>query len=886
MAFFLLHPLLLVGFTHVLSFDIPSVTLFPTTKQFKSGRDIKLKCKGSNFQKSTKSVVFERQYSPFRSVPISESSKYKLNIQPTKDSDVTLMLTIRKVNYSDSGDYKCTVSDSFNEVGSETITVQVEGVPEISNFGNEVGEGILGNRLELNCPCESYPPPLHIKWLNSNGKTIESSNEYGIEVNQEVFSIRYQAVLIVYSLTNNILGNYTCQITNIYGAAERIFTVRAKPSLEIIEPLINGTTYFIGENISIRCRSINIPETPKMIESVFNEEPRNRFLWRFTPYKTKGQIYLSVSKDRNKLFEIDTELEASIMMSHSTLTLWKAEFKYQGRYICARMINNRDVKAYIDIEVKGAPTVTTHSSELAVLPGQTCRLHCNVIARPEADDVEWFEDDIPIDTDRRRYDIISSTSDIYQSSTLIIKRVKIRDYSVQYSCRAENELGATGLNLRLKDVNECETGLHNCSTEEGFICRDIIGSFACDCKHGYVQDRGSCKVLSTKSAKRFAVSAGVSVVVIVVAVIFIVVLVRFFRKKRKQGATEPMSAHNIATYNISNNSNMTTNEPCENLQIDLDTFPRSRLKFLNKLGEGKFGKVLKAEALSISKSGMWETVAVKMWKDSSTDGEKEDFYNELVIMKKIPTHHNVVSFLGLTPAEGSNSALMIMEYVPGGNLLTYLRKLRSTNLAKTSSTEPSLHSQLSPKELLQFSHQIAKGMVHIASLHIVHRDVAARNILIGENNICKISDFGLARETEGTDEYERCTKGPLPIRWMSVESLRDNLHTIKSDVWSYGVCLWEIATLGASPYPGKSAQMAMESILAGDRLECPIHCKHDVYDIMESCWADDASCRPSFEDLVLKIEGLLEDEGEYMILHNFDEQVYSVIDDVRHEERL
>ncbi|XP_050417754.2 fibroblast growth factor receptor 2 [Patella vulgata] len=689
----------------------------------------------------------------------------------------------------------------------------------------------------------------------------------------------------MYSLTENLLGNYTCQITNIYGTAERIFNVSAKPSLEIIEPVIDSTKYFIGDNISIRCRSINIPETPKKAESIFNERPHNQFLWRFTPDETKESVYLSVSKYRGKIFEIYTELQTSIMISHSTLTIWKAQFEYQGRYVCARMINNKVVRAYIDIKVKGVPTVTTNSSELAVLPGQTGRLHCNVTARPAADDVEWFIDGIPVHIDRRKYDIISSASDIYQTSTLVVKRVKMRDYDVQYSCRAENEIGAKGLNLRLKDVNECETGHHNC-TKEGFICRDIIGSFACDCKHGYVQDRGTCIVLSNKAAESFAVIVGVSIGVTVVAVIVIVVLVCFFRKKRKQDTTEPLNTHMVARYNISNNSNMTTHEPSEKLQIDTDLFPRSRLKFLNNLGEGKFGKVLKAEALSISKSGMWETVAVKMWKDSSTDGEKEDFYNELMIVKKIPAHHNVVSFLGRTPAEGSNSALMIMEYVPGGDLLTYLRKLRTPKQVNTPSTEPSIHSQLSPKELLRFSHQIAKGMVHIASLHIVHRDVAARNILIGENNICKISDFGLARETEGTDEYERCTKGPLPIRWMSIESLRDNLHTIKSDVWSYGVCLWEIATLGASPYPGKSAKMAMESILTGDRLECPTHCKKEVYDIMGSCWADDATCRPSFEDLMFKLEGLLEDEGEYMMLDNFDEQVYSVIDDVRHEERL
>ncbi|ESO82686.1 hypothetical protein LOTGIDRAFT_109067, partial [Lottia gigantea] len=347
-------------------------------------------------------------------------------------------------------------------------------------------------------------------------------------------------------------------------------------------------------------------------------------------------------------------------------------------------------------------------------------------------------------------------------------------------------------------------------------------------------------------------------------------------------------------------------------------FPRNRLKFVDHLGEGKFGRVYKAEALSICKSGKWETVAVKMWKDTATDGEKEDFYHELMIVKKITHHPNVVSFLGTSKAQGSDSVLMIMEYVPAGDLLKFLRNKRTyynqielVNKTSDERVEPAqsngsingglsgensfttsrqtefstFQPDLTPKDLLCFSHQIAKGLNHIASLKIVHRDVAARNVLVGENNICKISDFGLARDIEGSDEYERTTKGPLPIRWMSIESLRDNVHSTKSDVWSYGVCLWEIATFGASPYPGKSAKMAMESILSGENLSCPSHCKHEFYAIMESCWTTDPINRPNFEDLVHKLEEMLEAEGEYMMLDCFDEGIYCVIDETPSDER-
>ncbi|ESO90221.1 hypothetical protein LOTGIDRAFT_145808, partial [Lottia gigantea] len=335
-------------------------------------------------------------------------------------------------------------------------------------------------------------------------------------------------------------------------------------------------------------------------------------------------------------------------------------------------------------------------------------------------------------------------------------------------------------------------------------------------------------------------------------------------------------------------------------------FPRCRLKFKDRLGEGKFGKVLKAEALSICKSGKWETVAVKMWKDTATDGEKEDFYHELMIVKKITHHQNVVKFLGSSKSIGSDPVLMIMEFVSGGDLLRFLRTKRTyynqiaeeVEQQKSGATpddtgspeitvdspkipraaELTIQPDLTPKDLLCYSHQIAKGMSHIASLEIIHRDVAARNILISDNNICKVSDFGLARDVEGADEYERTTKGPLPIRWMSPEALRDNVHSTKSDVWAYGVCLWEIATFGASPYPGKSVKMAMEAILSGKRLECPGHCNKEFFDVMESCWTREPADRPSFNELVQTLEDQLESEGEYMMLDNFNKDIYCVLD--------
>ncbi|XP_071098329.1 fibroblast growth factor receptor 3-like [Haliotis cracherodii] len=332
-----------------------------------------------------------------------------------------------------------------------------------------------------------------------------------------------------------------------------------------------------------------------------------------------------------------------------------------------------------------------------------------------------------------------------------------------------------------------------------------------------------------------------------------------------------------------------------------DEFPIDRLHFLDTLGEGNFGKVMKAEALDVAGTGKWDLVAVKMCKDIATDAEKENLYHEMVIMRKVPRHINVVTYLSYVAS--SEPTLLIMEYVPGGNLLQFLRKRRPQKVEedeegtgegvsgeREESTEDGGGQKseghddsgqmnlLSSRDLSSFALQIAKGMAHVASHNIIHRDLAARNVLLGLGNVCKISDFGLSRDMEGSDEYEVSTMGPLPIRWMPPESLTDRLYTLKSDVWSYGVLLWEIVTLGASPYSGQSARQVMMSVTEGKRLEKPDYCSEHVYKLMTQCWRSHPGDRPTFSDLADTIEGHLEEEAEYVQLSNFDVNIYDVID--------
>ncbi|XP_059165438.1 tyrosine kinase receptor Cad96Ca-like [Physella acuta] len=186
--------------------------------------------------------------------------------------------------------------------------------------------------------------------------------------------------------------------------------------------------------------------------------------------------------------------------------------------------------------------------------------------------------------------------------------------------------------------------------------------------------------------------------------------------------------------------------------------------------------------------------------------------------------------------------------------------------------------RISSSDLFAFCLQVARGMGHLAENKIVHRDLAARNVLVTDRCVCKITDFGLARCLGDTDHYDRSSKGPLPVRWLAPESLIDRTHSTKSDVWACGFLLWEIVTLGASPYPGLSAHDAFKFVSAGKKMEKPQHCSSDIYELMCSCWSFLPENRPTFDALYRRFETLLEKEKDYINLELFQSEQYACLD--------
>ncbi|KAH9360508.1 hypothetical protein HPB48_017128 [Haemaphysalis longicornis] len=344
---------------------------------------------------------------------------------------------------------------------------------------------------------------------------------------------------------------------------------------------------------------------------------------------------------------------------------------------------------------------------------------------------------------------------------------------------------------------------------------------------------------------------------------------------------------------------------------DPDEFPRDGVRLERVLGEGNFGRVWKATAYGLDGSKRATPVAVKTLKEYASNEEKRDLVREMGLMRQLGKHPHVVQFLGCCSKD--EPLLLIMELVQRGKLQSFLREHRSRGAYYN---DPEDDGSLGPRDLAQFALQVAQGMDYIHKNGIIHRDLAARNVLVDEHSRCKVADFGLSRsirESE-TDVYQqkskpaigvsmgRVTFGPavLNSREPSVLSVAEKprqwlngrlsispapldaqgalpylqVFTSKSDVWAFGILLWEIVTLGSTPYPGLSAQEVIHAVRDGRVMAQPAHCRWELYRLMRACWHPDPQERPAFSRLSRDLDQLIKLNAGYIDLDNFPEHAY------------
>uniref|UniRef100_A0A671NZK5 receptor protein-tyrosine kinase n=1 Tax=Sinocyclocheilus anshuiensis TaxID=1608454 RepID=A0A671NZK5_9TELE len=298
----------------------------------------------------------------------------------------------------------------------------------------------------------------------------------------------------------------------------------------------------------------------------------------------------------------------------------------------------------------------------------------------------------------------------------------------------------------------------------------------------------------------------------------------------------------------------TYEDPCAAVLKFASEIHPSHITKQKVIGAGEFGEVYRG---SLKIPGRCEvTVAIKTLKPGYTEKQRQDFLSEASIMGQF-SHKNIIRLEGVVTK--FKDAMIITEYMENGALDQYLRDH---------------DGDLSSYQLVGMLNGIAAGMKYLSDMNYVHRDLAARNVLVNGNLECKVSDFGLSRVLEDYPEGTYTTTGgKIPIRWTAPEAIAYRKFTSASDVWSFGIVMWEVMSFGERPYWDMSNHEVMKSINEGFRLPAPMGCPSAVNQLMLQCWMQDRSKRPRFVDIVNLLEKLLRNPESLSAIASIDPRV-------------
>ncbi|XP_040907252.1 platelet-derived growth factor receptor beta-like isoform X2 [Toxotes jaculatrix] len=428
-----------------------------------------------------------------------------------------------------------------------------------------------------------------------------------------------------------------------------------------------------------------------------------------------------------------------------------------------------------------------------------------------------------------------------------------------------------------------------------------LSAVRCEAKNSAGRRVRDLRVLSTSLLSQVAVLAAVLVLVII-AVFFLIILIILWRKKPRYEVRwkviESVSPDG-QQYTYLDPTHLPYNSTWE--------IPRDSVVLGQVLGSGAFGRVVEGNVSGLIHSHSTTKVAVKMVKSRSSAAQS--LMSELKVLVHLGPHLNIVNLLGACTRGGP--VYLITEFCRHGDLVNYLQRNKHTFLQSDAHTkrdtdggymdmtneesaqyvamqqlsyadiEPVVYETpytppdqqeassvllsdspvLSLGDLLSFSYQVSQAMDFLSSRNCVHRDLAARNVLVCEGKLVKICDFGLARDLMKDQDYVARGNTFLPVKWMSPESIFQNIYSSQSDVWAYGVLLWEIFSLGGNPYPDLPLTQEFYSALKrGYRMSRPQHAPHDMFELMGRCWEEEPRCRPSFSSLVVSVGNMLTDK--------------------------
>ncbi|KAL8207400.1 UNVERIFIED_CONTAM: hypothetical protein K2H54_055998 [Gekko kuhli] len=828
----------------------------------------------------------------FTGYPSPELKWYKNGRAITANRTVKLghSLTISEMSERDAGNYTVVLTNPINkEQERHTFHLVVNVLPQI-------GENSLlapadsykyGSTQALTCTVYAVPSVPKIQWywqfeeectFNPH-QTGLGNNPYSCKTwkditdrrgGNQIETVKNQFVAIAGKIKTvstlviqaaNVSALYRCVASNKAGESERVISFHVTRGLEInLQPQSQPTE---KQNVSLQCTADKL---------TFENLTWFKFRPRASTMHLRG-LPLPVCKNLETLQKLNA-VAARANGENITMELLLHSISHQdsGDYVCIAQDKKTRTQhclvKHLTVREPVAPTIIGTPENQTADIGETIEVSCvaNGVPSPL---ITWFKNNVSLIEDSG---IVLKDG----NRTLTIRRVRKEDEGL-YSCHACNILG--------------------CTTVASFFA--VEGT-------------------DEKTKLEFIILVGTAVI----AMFFWLLLVIILRTVKRASGGELKTGYLSI---IMDPDEVPMDEQCERLPYDASKweFPRDRLNLGKPLGRGAFGQVIEADAFGIDKTATCKTVAVKMLKEGATHSEHRALMSELKILIHIGHHLNVVNLLGACTKPGG-PLMVIVEYCKFGNLSVYLRSKRSdfipyktknaryrhgkhnhageasadlkrrldsiaSSQSSTSSgfgeersvsdaeegdatSEDPCKNPLTLEDLICYSFQVARGMEFLASRKCIHRDLAARNILLSENNVVKICDFGLARDIYKDPDYVRKGDARLPLKWMAPETIFDRVYTIQSDVWSFGVLLWEIFSLGASPYPGvKIDEEFCRRLKEGTRMRAPDYTTPEMYQTMLDCWHGEPKQRPTFSELVEHLGNILQasvhqDGKDYIVL--------------------
>lgn len=349
--------------------------------------------------------------------------------------------------------------------------------------------------------------------------------------------------------------------------------------------------------------------------------------------------------------------------------------------------------------------------------------------------------------------------------------------------------------------------------------------------------------------------AGAGLVAIVIIHLLFLLCYRCIRYRRARAAmaaghggynaTATIDPSSIDLSKLPNNTAYHETGALLNPVLEKLEYPRNNIIYMRDLGQGAFGRVFQAKAPGLMSGEEMTISAVKMLKDDASQDLQVDFEREACLLAEFD-HPNIVKLLGVCAI--GRPMCLLFEFMNRGDLNEFLRSCSPYSVLQPRVDMKLLIARmdLGLGDLITIAQQIAAGMVYLSERKFVHRDLATRNCLIDDNMTVKIADFGLSHKIYLQDYYKGDEHDAIPIRWMPLESILYNKYTLESDVWAFGVCLWEIFSFALQPYYGMTHEEVVKYIKEGNMLQCPENTPLGVYNIMRMCWQQKPADRPRF----------------------------------------